>query len=171
MRNVFNVSTFLLFMTGTGVCPILLITMFTSGLWYLFCYRLHFPREGTETIRVMATKTEPGISLKAKFIPTSINHESLFAGDTEGAAFQSGVPFEEMTEMEQRAFPDVRAGSKALKKIFFFIRNRFLQLWLQNPKQELGLELALAKLDPPYNSEVTLAFRIHAFMMRYGWVD
>jgi lysine-specific histone demethylase 1 len=118
----------------------------------------------------MAAKIEPQTSPKAKFVPTTVNHESLFAGDLEGAAFQSGVPFEEMTDMEQRAFPDVRTGSKPLKKIFFFVRNRLLQLWLQNPKQELLFESALAKLDPPYNSDAAFACRIHAFLTRYGLV-
>ncbi|KAJ4442654.1 hypothetical protein ANN_04243 [Periplaneta americana] len=54
----------------------------------------------------------------------------------EGAAFQSRLPFDKMTATEAAGFPDVAQGPPQTLKVFLHIRNRLLQLWLENPKQQ-----------------------------------
>lgn len=46
-----------------------------------------------------------------------------------------------------------------------------LQLWLENPKQQLILENALPAIEPPYNSDTVLTRRIHAFLERHGFIN
>lgn len=46
-----------------------------------------------------------------------------------------------------------------------------LQLWLENPKQQLIIENALPAIEPPYNSDTVLARRIHAFLERHGFIN
>lgn len=46
-----------------------------------------------------------------------------------------------------------------------------MQLWLENPKQQLIIENALPAIEPPYNSDTVLARRIHAFLERHGFIN
>jgi lysine-specific histone demethylase 1 len=46
-----------------------------------------------------------------------------------------------------------------------------LQLWLENPKQQLLFENALSQVEPPYNSDGPLVMRIHAFLERHGFIN
>lgn len=46
-----------------------------------------------------------------------------------------------------------------------------LQLWLENPKQQLLYENALPLVEPPYNSDGPLVMRIHAFLERHGFIN
>lgn len=71
----------------------------------------------------------------------------------EGAAFQSRLPFDKMSPQEAQAFPDIASGSTQSVKVFLYIRNRLLQLWLDYPKHELTIENALPAIEPPYNSD------------------
>lgn len=89
----------------------------------------------------------------------------------EGAAFQSRLPFDKMTGQEAACFPDVSQGLAQSQKIFLHIRNRLLQLWLENPKQQLVFETALLQIEPPYNSDGPLVMRVHAFLERYGFIN
>ncbi|PSN47346.1 Lysine-specific histone demethylase 1A [Blattella germanica] len=46
-----------------------------------------------------------------------------------------------------------------------------LQLWLDNPKQQLLFESALPQIEPPYNSDGPFVMRIHAFLERHGFIN
>ncbi|XP_023709378.1 lysine-specific histone demethylase 1A [Cryptotermes secundus] len=89
----------------------------------------------------------------------------------EGAAFQSRLPFDKMIATEAAGFPDVAQGPPQTLKVFLHIRNRLLQLWLENPKQQLLFENALSQIEPPYNSDGPLVMRIHAFLERHGFIN
>ncbi|OXU27976.1 hypothetical protein TSAR_012260 [Trichomalopsis sarcophagae] len=89
----------------------------------------------------------------------------------EGAAFQSRLPFEKLTSTEAACFPDVAGGPPQTQKVFLHIRNRLLQIWLENPKQQLLIENSLPVIEPPYNSDPVLVRRIHAFLERHGFIN
>ncbi|XP_021942800.1 lysine-specific histone demethylase 1A-like isoform X3 [Zootermopsis nevadensis] len=89
----------------------------------------------------------------------------------EGAAFQSRLPFDKMIAPEAAAFPDVAQGPPQTLKVFLYIRNRLLQLWLDNPKQQLLFENALPQVEPPYNSDGPLVMRVHGFLERHGFIN
>ncbi|XP_045467056.1 lysine-specific histone demethylase 1A [Harmonia axyridis] len=96
--------------------------------------------------------------------------KDLFSG-LEGAAFQSRMPFDKLTSTEAACFPDVAQAALQTVKVYLNIRNRILQMWLENPKQQLILETAIEKLEPPYNSDLVLVKRIHAFLERNGFIN
>lgn len=89
----------------------------------------------------------------------------------EGAAFQSRLPFDKMTAQEAACFPDIVQGPPQTQKIFLHVRNRLLQLWLENPKQQLLFENALPQMEPPYNSDGPLVMRIHSYLERQGLMN
>ncbi|KAL3242821.1 hypothetical protein MRX96_020984 [Rhipicephalus microplus] len=89
----------------------------------------------------------------------------------EGAAFQSRLPFDKMTAQEAACFPDVAQGPQQTQKVFLHIRNRLLQLWLQNPKMQLIFENALPQIEPPYNSDAPFVMRVHAYLERQGLIN
>lgn len=89
----------------------------------------------------------------------------------EGAAFQSRLPFDKMTGQEAACFPDIAQGNPQSQKVFLHIRNRLLQLWLENPKQQLIFENALSQIEPPFNSDGPLVMRIHSYLERYGFLN
>lgn len=89
----------------------------------------------------------------------------------EGAAFQSRLPFEKLTSIEAACFSDVSGGPPQTQKVFLHIRNRLLQLWLENPKQQLIIENALPAVEAPYNSDPILVRRVHAFLERHGFIN
>lgn len=46
-----------------------------------------------------------------------------------------------------------------------------LQLWLDNPKVQLVVEKAVQLIEPPFNSDVCLVHRVHAFLERHGYIN
>lgn len=89
----------------------------------------------------------------------------------EGAAFQSRLPFDKMTAQEAACFPDIVQSALQTQKIFLHVRNRLLQLWLENPKQQLLFENALPQMEPPYNSDGPLVHRIFCYLERQGLIN
>ena len=89
----------------------------------------------------------------------------------EGAAFQSRLSCEYLSPIEAQAFPEIANGSPSSLKVFFYIRNRILQLWLENPKVQLTFENALPQIEPPFNSDGPLVMRIHSFLERHGYIN
>ena len=73
----------------------------------------------------------------------------------EGAAFQSRMPFDKMTQVEAACFPDLVTPLPA-QKLYLHLRNRLLQMWLENPKLQLTSKDALKRLEPPWNSDEPL---------------
>jgi len=88
----------------------------------------------------------------------------------EGAAFQSRVPNDKMTQIEAACFPDLVLPIQK-QKLFLNIRNRILQMWLENPKQQLCGELAMSRLQSPWDSDKPMVKRIHAFLERHGYIN
>ncbi|CAB0033738.1 unnamed protein product [Trichogramma brassicae] len=102
---------------------------------------------------------------------TNLDQVQDFLQGLEGAAFQSRLPFEKLTSIEAACFPDVSDGPAQTQKVFLHIRNRLLQLWLENPKLQLTIENALPQIEPPYNSDPLLVKRVHAFLERHGFIN
>ena len=88
----------------------------------------------------------------------------------EGAAFQSRVPNDKMTQVEAACFPDFVTPLTS-QKLFVQLRNRILQLWLENPRQQLVASDCLGRLSPPWDSDKQLVTRIHAFLERHGYIN
>lgn len=103
--------------------------------------------------------------------PQDLDSEQEDPTGLEGAAFQSRLPFDKMTAQEAACFPDVAQGPPQTQKVFLHIRNRLLQLWLQNPKLQLIFENALPQIEPPYNSDGPFVMRIHAYLERQGLIN
>ncbi|XP_066922413.1 lysine-specific histone demethylase 1A-like isoform X2 [Clytia hemisphaerica] len=95
----------------------------------------------------------------------------LSAKTLEGSAFGARLPSDQMTAHEASCFQDISQGSTANQKKFLYIRNRIIQCWLSNPREELIVEHALAKIEPPFNDDPILTKRIHAFLDRYGSIN
>uniref|UniRef100_A0A8C2HZ24 Lysine-specific histone demethylase 1A n=1 Tax=Cyprinus carpio TaxID=7962 RepID=A0A8C2HZ24_CYPCA len=89
----------------------------------------------------------------------------------EGAAFQSRLPHDRMTSQEAACFPDIISGPQHTQKVFLYIRNRTLQLWLDNPKIQLTFEATVQQLEAPYNSDAVLVHRIHSYLERHGFIN
>lgn len=89
----------------------------------------------------------------------------------EGAAFQSRLPFDKMTSNEAACFPDITKTGLVAQRVFLNIRNRLLQMWIENPKQQLILENALKDMEPPFDSDPNLVKRIHSFLERHGFIN
>uniref|UniRef100_A0A673N269 Lysine-specific histone demethylase 1A n=1 Tax=Sinocyclocheilus rhinocerous TaxID=307959 RepID=A0A673N269_9TELE len=89
----------------------------------------------------------------------------------EGAAFQSRLPHDRMTSQEAACFPDIIGGPQHTQKVFMYIRNRTLQLWLDNPKIQLTFEVTVQQLEAPYNSDAVLVHRIHSYLERHGFIN
>ncbi|MFT7813311.1 lysine-specific histone demethylase 1A isoform X1 [Arapaima gigas] len=89
----------------------------------------------------------------------------------EGAAFQSRLPHDRMTSQEAACFPDIIGGPQQTQKVFLYIRNRTLQLWLDNPKIQLTFEATVQQLEAPYNSDKILVHRIHSYLERHGLIN
>ncbi|EZA51288.1 Lysine-specific histone demethylase 1A, partial [Ooceraea biroi] len=98
-------------------------------------------------------------------------HVKELLNGLEGAAFQSRLPFDKLTSTEAACFPDISSGPPQTQKVFLHIRNRLLQMWLENPKQQLIIENAFPQIEPPYNSDTVLTRRIHAFLERHGFIN
>ena len=89
----------------------------------------------------------------------------------QGAAFQSRVPFDKMTQVEAACFPDLVSLDLASQKLFLHLRNRILQMWLEDPKVQLTLEDVQKKLRPPWDSDeaLTIRYPIHLPIMIVLW--
>lgn len=96
--------------------------------------------------------------------------KDLFSG-LEGAAFQSRMPFDKMTSLEAACFPDIAQAALQTIKVYLNVRNRILQMWLDNPKQQLTLEEVMEKMEVPYNSDPPLVKRAHCFLERNGFIN
>lgn len=87
----------------------------------------------------------------------------------EGAAFSSRLPYDKMTEDEAVAFSDMTSATDV--KLFCQLRNRIIQLWLENPRYELTVNHCLEGIEAPYDSDPILIRRIYAFLDRFGYIN
>nr|CAD7586100.1 unnamed protein product [Timema genevievae] len=124
-------------------------------------------------------KGEPSVPSEQSVTATEMSNESQVKVEfevedltgLEGAAFQSRLPYNSMTDHEIECFPDVDKSSQRLLRNFLYIRNRLLQVWLENPKQQLVVEKGLRHIESPYNNDKQLVTRIHAFLDRHGFIN
>uniref|UniRef100_A0A8C1ZP67 Lysine-specific histone demethylase 1A n=1 Tax=Cyprinus carpio TaxID=7962 RepID=A0A8C1ZP67_CYPCA len=103
--------------------------------------------------------------------PEEPSGENGGTNSVEGAAFQSRLPHDRMTSQEAACFPDIISGPQHTQKVFLYIRNRTLQLWLDNPKIQLTFEATVQQLEAPYNSDAVLVHRIHSYLERHGFIN
>ncbi|XP_026733506.1 lysine-specific histone demethylase 1A-like isoform X4 [Trichoplusia ni] len=96
-----------------------------------------------------------------------INYKEML-NSLEGAAFQSRLPFDKMSSLEAECFSDLVGPSS---HTFVQIRNRILKLWFEDPKKQLTQELAVQKMEAPYNGDPALVMRTHAFLERHGFIN
>uniref|UniRef100_A0A1B0DPR5 Uncharacterized protein n=1 Tax=Phlebotomus papatasi TaxID=29031 RepID=A0A1B0DPR5_PHLPP len=89
----------------------------------------------------------------------------------EGAAFQSRLPYEKMTSAEAACFPVIAKNGLIAQRVFLNIRNRLLQMWIENPKLQLTFEDALKNIESPFDSDPGLLKNIHAFLERHGFIN
>ncbi|XP_059613412.1 possible lysine-specific histone demethylase 1-like [Phlebotomus argentipes] len=89
----------------------------------------------------------------------------------DGAAFQSRLPFEKMTSAEAVCFPDIANNGLIAQRVFLNIRNRLLQMWIENPKIQLTFQDALKNIEPPFDSDPELLKNIHIFLERHGFIN
>uniref|UniRef100_A0A3Q3WLC8 Lysine-specific histone demethylase n=1 Tax=Mola mola TaxID=94237 RepID=A0A3Q3WLC8_MOLML len=104
-------------------------------------------------------------------VEEEIDSEPEEPSGVEGAAFQSRLPHDRMTSQEAACFPDIISGPQQTQKVFLYIRNRTLQLWLDNPKIQLTFEATAQQLEAPYNSDAVLVHRIHSYLERHGLIN
>ncbi|XP_071955626.1 lysine-specific histone demethylase 1A-like [Antedon mediterranea] len=89
----------------------------------------------------------------------------------EGAAFSARLPSDKLTSQEAACFPDVIQSPPQTQKLFLYIRNRLLQLWMESPKVQLTFENSLPEIEAPYNSDVPFIMRVHAYLERHGYIN
>ena len=75
-----------------------------------------------------------------------------------------------LLQVEAACFPDLVTPIQS-QKLFLQLRNRILQMWLENPKLQLIGPEALKRLEPPWNSDKALVGRVHAFLERHGYIN
>lgn len=75
-----------------------------------------------------------------------------------------------MTASEAACFPQMAAGL-VTQRVYLNIRNRLLQMWIENPKLQLTIEVALKKIEQPFDSDPSLVKDIHYFLERHGFIN
>lgn len=99
-----------------------------------------------------------------------IPYKEILTG-LDGAAFQSRLPCEKMTSNEAACFPEITKNGLVAQRVFLNIRNRLLQMWIEDPKIQLTHETALRKMETPFDSDPALLIKIHAFLERHGFIN
>ncbi|BFZ09606.1 hypothetical protein BsWGS_12645 [Bradybaena similaris] len=120
---------------------------------------------------VKEKEIKPAGKQEEEIIGEESDHSTDDPSGLEGAAFQSRLPVDKMTAVEAAAFPDIVQGSPQSLKVFLYLRNRILQLWLENPKQQLTFENVIHDVEAPYNSDGQLVLRVHAFLERQSYIN
>lgn len=75
-----------------------------------------------------------------------------------------------MTCGEASSFPNLKE-TLVTQRVFLNIRNRLLQMWIENPKIQLTAENALKNMEKPFDSDPTLVARVHEFLERHGFIN
>ncbi|XP_058063863.1 possible lysine-specific histone demethylase 1 [Anopheles bellator] len=102
--------------------------------------------------------------------PDANPYKELMTG-LEGAAFQSRLPVDKMTASEAVCFPEITKHGLLTQRVFLNVRNRILQMWIEEPTVQLTVENALLKMEPPFNSDPALVRKVHAFLERHGFIN
>ena len=102
--------------------------------------------------------------------PNESPYKEILTG-LEGAAFQSRLTFDKMTSAEAAYFIEVTKNGLVAQRVFLNIRNRILQMWIENPKLQLTIENALKDIEAPFDSDPALLSKIHTFLERHGFIN
>uniref|UniRef100_A0A1S4H858 Lysine-specific histone demethylase n=1 Tax=Anopheles gambiae TaxID=7165 RepID=A0A1S4H858_ANOGA len=97
-------------------------------------------------------------------------YQELMTG-LEGAAFQSRLPVDKMTASEAVCFPHIIKHGLVAQRVFLNVRNRILQMWIEEPTVQLTVENALKKMESPFDSDPSLVRSVHAFLERHGFIN
>uniref|UniRef100_A0A182YJB5 Lysine-specific histone demethylase n=1 Tax=Anopheles stephensi TaxID=30069 RepID=A0A182YJB5_ANOST len=97
-------------------------------------------------------------------------YQELMTG-LEGAAFQSRLPVDKMTAAEAVCFPHIIKHGLVTQRMFLNVRNRILQMWIEEPTVQLTPENALKKMESPFDSDPALVRKVHAFLERHGFIN
>lgn len=81
------------------------------------------------------------------------------------------LPFEKMTSNEASSFPEIAKNGLASHRVFLNIRNRLLQMWIEDPRTQLTYENALKNIETPFDSDPSLVRKIHEFLERHGFIN
>lgn len=76
-----------------------------------------------------------------------------------------------MTSGEASCFPDITKNGLVAQRVFLNIRNRLLQMWIEDPKTQLTYENALKNIEKPFDSDAQLTLRIHEYLERHGFIN
>ncbi|XP_058832128.1 possible lysine-specific histone demethylase 1 [Topomyia yanbarensis] len=116
-------------------------------------------------------KREPETTVKDEKGEVEPNpHREILTG-LEGAAFQSRLPFEKMTASEAVCFPEITKHGLVAQRVFLNVRNRILQMWIENPTMQLIIENTLKNMEQPFDSDPNLVRKVHAFLERHGFIN
>lgn len=102
--------------------------------------------------------------------PEPISYKEILTG-LEGAAFQSRLPFEKMTSGEAACFPQITKNGLVAQRVFLNIRNRILQMWIEDPRTQLIHDNVLKNMEKPFDSDPNLVRQIHAYLERHGFIN
>uniref|UniRef100_A0A2M4CZ38 Putative lysine-specific histone demethylase n=1 Tax=Anopheles darlingi TaxID=43151 RepID=A0A2M4CZ38_ANODA len=97
-------------------------------------------------------------------------YKELMTG-LEGAAFQSRLPVDKMTPSEAVCFPEIMQHGLVTVRVFLNVRNRILQMWIEDPTVQLTIENTMTKMEPPFDSDPALVRKVHAFLERHGFIN
>ncbi|XP_055596253.1 possible lysine-specific histone demethylase 1 [Uranotaenia lowii] len=139
---------------------------------------VHAGAEGASIEKKPEAKVEPKI--KKREVEPAVKdekgevdpnpHREILTG-LEGAAFQSRLPFEKMTAAEAVCFPEITKHGLVAQRVFLNVRNRILQMWIENPTLQLTIENALKNMEQPFDSDPNLVRKVHAFLERHGFIN
>ncbi|XP_053684812.1 possible lysine-specific histone demethylase 1 [Sabethes cyaneus] len=116
-------------------------------------------------------KRDPELTVKDEKGESEPNpHREILTG-LEGAAFQSRLPFEKMTASEAVCFPEITKHGLVAQRVFLNVRNRILQMWIENPTIQLTIENTLKNMEQPFDSDPNLVRKVHAFLERHGFIN
>uniref|UniRef100_A0A182MT00 Lysine-specific histone demethylase n=1 Tax=Anopheles culicifacies TaxID=139723 RepID=A0A182MT00_9DIPT len=97
-------------------------------------------------------------------------YQELMTG-LEGAAFQSRLPVDKMTAAEAVCFPLIIKHGLVTQRMFLNVRNRILQMWIEEPTVQLTVENTIKKMESPFDSDPSLVRKVHAFLERHGFIN
>lgn len=115
-----------------------------------------------------STSAATGTSAGAAAEP--IPYKEILTG-IEGAAFQSRLPCDEMTSGEAACFPEITKNGLVAQRVFLNVRNRMLRMWIEDPRTELTAESALQHMEEPFDSDPELLRKVHAYLVRHGFIN
>lgn len=76
-----------------------------------------------------------------------------------------------MTSAEVVAFPEFNQSTVLHRRSYINIRNRILQMWLQDVKKQLTFDFILQNIEKPFDLSPKLIKRIFMFLERYGHIN